>query len=77
MQHLGVLERAGLVIVKGEGRTRWNYLNVIPILQIYERWISQYASKSVDLLARMKHGIEELKSHPVAQRPRPETNPRN
>ena len=64
MQHLGVLERAGLVIVKREGRTRWNYLNVIPITEIYERWISQYASKSVELLARMKRDLEELQSHP-------------
>jgi DNA-binding transcriptional ArsR family regulator len=60
MQHLGVLERAGLVIVKREGRTRWNYLNVIPITEIYERWISQYASKSVELLARMQRDLEGL-----------------
>src|SRR5881628_4209597 len=61
MQHLGVLERAGLVIVKGEGRARWNYLNVVPIMEIYERWISQYASKSVELLARMKHEMEQAR----------------
>ncbi len=60
MQHLGVLEKAGVVIVKREGKVRWNYLNVVPILEIYERWISQYASKSVELLARMKRDIEGL-----------------
>ena len=59
MQHLKVLEKAELVIVKRKGRTRWNYLNVVPIMEIYERWISQYASKSVELLARMKHDLEE------------------
>jgi DNA-binding transcriptional ArsR family regulator len=31
MQHLGVLEKAGLVIVRREGRRRWNFLNVVPI----------------------------------------------
>ena len=67
MQHLGVLERAGLVIVKREGRTRWNYLNVVPITEIYQRWISQYASKSVELLARMRHDLEEPDHHPAGR----------
>ncbi len=67
MQHLGVLERAGLVIVRREGRTRWNYLNVIPITEIYERWISHYASKSVELLARMKRDLKEPGSQPAGK----------
>ena len=46
MQHLGVLEKAGLIIVKREGRFRWNYLNVVPIKDIYDRWINQYAFSS-------------------------------
>ncbi len=58
MQHLGVLEKAGLVIVKREGRRRWNYLNVVPIQEIYNRWISRYASSSAELLARMKREME-------------------
>ena len=33
MQHLGVLEKARLVISKKEGRCRWNYLDVSPIQQ--------------------------------------------
>jgi DNA-binding transcriptional ArsR family regulator len=58
MQHLGVLEKAGLIIVKREGRFRWNYLNVIPIKDIYDRWINQYAASSVKLLAKLKHDLE-------------------
>lgn len=58
MQHLTVLEKAGLVIVRRDGRHRWNYLNVLPIKKIYDRWISRYASASIDLLARMKDEIE-------------------
>jgi len=59
MQHLGVLEKAGLVAVKREGRRRWNYINVAPIRDVYERWISPYASPDAELLARMRRGIEE------------------
>ena len=58
MQHLGVLERAELVIVRREGRVRWNHLNVVPIKSIYDRWISQYAEPSVALLQRLKSDLE-------------------
>jgi DNA-binding transcriptional ArsR family regulator len=59
MQHLGVLEKAGLVAVKKKGRFRWNYLDVVPIRDIYDRWINQYASPSVELLANLKHDLEK------------------
>lgn len=59
MQHLGVLEKAGLVIVRREGRVRWNYLNAVPIREIYTRWISQYADHSVNLLVKLKSDLEE------------------
>ncbi len=57
MQHLGVLEKAGLVIVKKEGKFRWNYLDVIPIREIYDRWINRYASHSVGILADLRHDL--------------------
>jgi DNA-binding transcriptional ArsR family regulator len=58
MQHLGVLEGADLVIAKRQGRLRWNYLNVVPVQEIYDRWISQYARPSVELLTRLKRDLE-------------------
>jgi DNA-binding transcriptional ArsR family regulator len=58
MQHLGVLERAGLLIVRREGRLRWNYLNALPIKEIHDRWISHHAAAAVDLLARLKTDLE-------------------
>ena len=61
MQHLGVLEKAGLVIVKRSGRLRWNYMNVVPIREIYERWINQYASPAVEVLAKMSRDMNKNK----------------
>lgn len=58
MQHLKVLEAADLVIVKREGRERWNYLNPLPIKQIHDRWIGPYAAQAVDLLGRLKEDME-------------------
>lgn len=59
MQHLGVLERADLVVARTEGRTRSNVLNVMPIKEIHDRWIGAYAAQAVELLARLKHGLEQ------------------
>jgi DNA-binding transcriptional ArsR family regulator len=58
MQHLGVLERAGLVIAQRRGRERWNHLDVLPIKLIHDRWIGEYAHSSVELLATLKAELE-------------------
>ncbi|WP_340647193.1 helix-turn-helix domain-containing protein [Phenylobacterium sp.] len=58
MQHIGVLERAELIIARREGRCRWNYLNASPVKAISERWISPYAAEAVNLLARLKLDLE-------------------
>jgi len=59
MQHLGMLERADLIVAKREGRNRWNYLNVAPIREVYDRWISPYASPSAEILTRLRRDLEE------------------
>jgi DNA-binding transcriptional ArsR family regulator len=59
MQHIGVLERAGLVIARRRGRERWNYLNPLPIKRIHDRWIGRYATGAVNLLARLQEAVEE------------------
>ena len=59
MQHLGVLERADLVVPRFEGRQRWNVLNVLPIKEIHDRWIGAYAARSVELMARLARDLEE------------------
>lgn len=58
MQHLDVLERADLIIVKRSGRHRWNYLNPLPIQQLADRWISRYAVGAVNRLVRLKRELE-------------------
>ncbi|WP_037076208.1 ArsR/SmtB family transcription factor [Neorhizobium vignae] len=58
MQHLKVLEGADLVLVKREGRERWNHLNPLPIKAIHDRWIGAYAAHAVDMLDRMKRDLE-------------------
>jgi DNA-binding transcriptional ArsR family regulator len=59
MQHLGVLEDAGLIIAQRRGRERWNHLNPLPIRGIHERWIGPYAAYAVEKLAALKAGLED------------------
>jgi DNA-binding transcriptional ArsR family regulator len=56
MKHLDLLRDAGLVNTREEGRQRWNSLNVFPIRQIYERWVSPFQ----ELWAGQLLGIKTL-----------------
>lgn len=59
MQHLGVLEAAGLIIVERRGRERWNHLDALPIHAVHERWIGPYAAYAASKLNQLKHTVEE------------------
>ncbi|RIV39158.1 ArsR/SmtB family transcription factor [Micromonospora radicis] len=65
MQHLRVLQAAGLVIAQRKGRERWNHLDPLPIRHIHDRWIGEYARAAVDKLADLRSRLEsDLPSHP-------------
>lgn len=80
MKHLEALREAGLVNTREDGRQRWNSLNVFPIRQIYERWVSPFQ----ELWAGQLLGIKDLAEEAVAddaladKRPEAKTrSPRN
>ena len=52
MKHLRVLEDAGLVVTRREGREKLHFLNPVPIRQIHDRWIDKYTERRVSALAR-------------------------
>lgn len=58
MQHLRVLTDAELVMVRREGRQRFNYLNAVPIQQIYDRWVGRYARPWAEALVGLRHELE-------------------
>ena len=62
MKHLKVLEEAGLVITRREGREKLHFLNAIPIRQIHDRWIDKYIEHQVSALVDLKKSLEEHKS---------------
>ncbi len=58
MNHLVVLESAGLVISKKDGRSRRLYLNLIPIQMIYDRWSDDYSEHWASKLTSIKYAAE-------------------
>ena len=58
MQHLDVLEAAGLIVVERRGRERWNHLDALPIHAIHERWIGPYAAYAAAMLSKLKRAVE-------------------
>ncbi len=61
MKNLSILEKAGLIIVKREGKHRWNYINPVPIREIYERWVRKYEENCSSYLIQLKNIAESGK----------------
>lgn len=58
IKHLRVLEEADLVVVRPRGRERWNYLNPVPLQQIYERWMGPYQACWASALLNLRDAVE-------------------
>jgi DNA-binding transcriptional ArsR family regulator len=58
MKHLGVLQRARLVLVERRGRQRLNHLNAGPLREVYERWVNTWADKWAAAGTRLKQFAE-------------------
>ena len=59
MKHLRVLEDAGLVVTRRQGREKLHFLNPVPIRLIHDRWIDKYTERQVSALADLKTKLEE------------------
>ena len=69
MMHLGVLERAGLVVPVSKGRERFNYLDAMPIQAIHQRWIGPHAAHAADRLHRLRRDIEGARAKETLSTP--------
>lgn len=59
MKHLDVLVKANLIVVRREGRQRWNYLNPAPIQSVCDRWVSKHVKRMASAMSRLKERVEE------------------
>jgi DNA-binding transcriptional ArsR family regulator len=69
MKHLDSLREAGLVNTREEGRQRWNSLNMFPIRQIYERWVTPFQEMWASQLLGIKNLAEQVEQN-VETKPR-------
>jgi uncharacterized protein YndB with AHSA1/START domain len=54
-----VLEGAGLVVTRRDGREKLHFLNTVPIRLIHDRWVSKYAEPWAASLSRLKSDLED------------------
>src|SRR5881398_3941597 len=59
MKHLKVLEEAGLVTTRKQGREKLHFLNPVPIRLVHDRWIDKYTEHRVSALADLKTELED------------------
>jgi DNA-binding transcriptional ArsR family regulator len=59
MKHLRVLEDAGLVVTRKEGREKLHFLNPVPIRLIHDRWIDKFTERRVSALTDLKRQLED------------------
>jgi DNA-binding transcriptional ArsR family regulator len=57
-QHLALLEAANLVATKWRGREKLHYLNVVPLQEIYDRWIRKFERPRLAALHALKRRLE-------------------
>ena len=65
---LKLLEEAGLIVTRREGREKLHFLNAVPIRLIHDRWIDKYKERELSALADLKSTLEKTKCPPLRKR---------
>ena len=63
-KHLRLLEDAGLVVTRRQGREKWHYLNPVPIRLVHDRWVNKYTETWVAGLVDIKRELEATTTSP-------------
>ncbi|WP_209121333.1 SRPBCC domain-containing protein [Alkalihalobacillus sp. BA299] len=63
MKHLNTLQEGNLVVIRREGKYRLNYLNAIPLQEMYNRWVGKYMKTAATSLLNLKSVTEQKGGH--------------
>ncbi len=58
MKHLRILEDAGLVTTRKQGREKLHFLNPVPIRLVHDRWVSKFSEPWAATLTGLKRQLE-------------------
>lgn len=59
LKHVGVLEAAGLIVSRKEGRVRRCHLTAVPIVRLAQRWIDDFGARAGAGLLALKSDLEK------------------
>ncbi|MEH7235443.1 SRPBCC domain-containing protein [Bacillus sp. JJ1562] len=59
MKHLKILEDGNLVVVRREGKYKRNFLNAIPLQEMYNRWVGKYMQYTASSLLNLRAVVQE------------------
>ena len=58
-KHLKLLEAAGLVVVRWQGREKHHFLNPVPIARVGRRWIDKFSNQKAAAILNLKMALED------------------
>lgn len=64
LRHIGMLAEADLIVVRPDGRKRWNYLNPEPIKLVCNGWVARHIDGISSSIAQLKSIAEQ---HPSTE----------
>lgn len=67
MKHLKVLQAAGLLSIRREGRVRWNAINPVPLQEVFRKWITRHESMWADAMLDIRDAAERSATPPDQQ----------
>ena len=76
-KHLALLEQAGLVTTRRQGRSKLHFLNPVPIGLVADRWISKYAEPFTRAMVGIKRRPGDRRPHEHRQPPVRGLHPRH
>lgn len=59
LRHIAMLADADLIIIRPEGRKRWNYLNPDPIKRVCNGWVARHIEGISSSMAQLKKIAEQ------------------
>ncbi|KKK39916.1 ArsR family transcriptional regulator [Mesobacillus campisalis] len=59
MKHLKILQEGNLVVVRREGKYKRNFLNAVPLQEMYNRWVGKYMQSTASSLLNLRKAVQE------------------
>lgn len=59
MKHLTILEEGKLIVTRRNGKFKLNYLNAVPLQEMYNRWVGKYMQPTANSLLNLKSVVEQ------------------